>query len=274
MDYRLPFVMLFACSVVAFLLVRSIPGEDAHFAPPTEELLELRADHDRGAAVYLYAAWWGVFMACVLAAVTRSVFPKQVADLVATGELRLLFESEPAAILTEGTATKFSWLSFSLSIATVACFLIMGKTSRWQHKFQLLFWLQVGAAASFWVLSHTRSLVIMVACFLVVGVNFGVAFFSGVYYSMGDPRHKHRRAALNEGAVGVGSLAGSIVYGYLAEHFGLALPFRYTPFFIAAALAVQVGLLRYGKAKSSRVQPPTTHRPVESPPEAPSLESP
>ena len=248
-DYRLPFLVLFVTCLFVIFLVMSLPHEHAHYAAASPELIEARAGHDRAGEEHLYAAWCATLVGAAVGGVTRTVYPKRVEELVTAGQLRILFEAQPAHFLTTGPATKYSWLAFALAITAAASFLVMGRTRRWQHRFQLLFWLQVAAAVAFWVLGNTRSLVVMMLCFVVVGGASGVCFFASLYYSMVNPARKHRRAAVNEGVVGIGGCVGSIGFGYLAGRYGFAVPFHYTPLFIAAALLVQVFLLRYGAVR-------------------------
>lgn len=253
LDYRLPFVLLFAFGVLALALVRSMPHERSHFAVATEEMLLARAGHDRASEIYLTSGWSAVLFANALAGITRSVYPKHVDDLVAAGELRLLFESVPAGFLASAPATKYSWMAFVLAFSTAVTFLVMGRTTGWRHRFSVLFWIQIASAVAFWVLAWTNSLIVMLVCFSVVGVYLGVAFFSGVYYSLGNPALKHRRAAMNEAAVGTGGFAGSLIVGYLAGHYGHIVSFQYTPLFMIAAIAMQFGLIRHGKHRMRKL---------------------
>ena len=250
-DYRIPFFVLFAACVPILILLRSLPSDKDYFGVATQEVIEARADHDRASESHLYAAWCATIVGAALGGVTRTVYPKQIEDLVSASQLRILFEDTPSTILTAHAATKYSWLAFSFAITTAITFLVLGRTHRWQHNLKLSFGLQLAAAGAFWVLGNTRSLIVMMACFVIVGVMAGVTFFSSVFYSMADPDHKHGRAAINEGAVGIGGFAGSLLFGLLAGRYGLAVPFHYTPVFIVAALLLQIILLRHGACKYS-----------------------
>jgi len=251
-DYRLPFLLLFVVCALTLLLIKSLPDEKEYFGTVSAQVREAHTDHDRASEAVLYAAWCAALMGSLLANVTRTVYPKHIDELVAAGELRFFFERTPLPILTAHAATKYSWLAFALGLATALSFLVLGRTHRWQHKFQVLLWLQVGTAAAFWVLANARSLAVMMACFVVAGAFAGVSFFSGVYYGMADPAHKHRRSAINEGAVGVGAFGGSIVFGYLAGRYGMSMPFHFAPILVAVGVLVQLALLRYGAEKSRR----------------------
>lgn len=244
-DYRLPFVVLAVTCTACALLLRSIPHEKDHYPQASEEQLAARADHDQASEVHLYAAWWATFVGSVLATATRNVYPKRVDELIASHELRFLFEDVPASILTVNAATKYSWLAFALGVTSVLSFIVLGRTKRWHHNIALVLALETLAAGAFWILGSTHSLVVMALCFVVTGAFAGTTFFQGVFYSMADPAHKHRRAAINEGAIGVGGFVGSIGLGYLAGRYGIAMPLHYTPVFIAVMMAIQVALLKY-----------------------------
>ncbi len=251
-DYRAPFLFMFVLGVITFLLLWSLPHEKQHFAVQTEEANRARTADARRSETMLYAAWCATIVANFLVAATRSVYPKRIQDLVVSGELRLLFESTPAAFLTTNEATKYSWLAATLSLSTAATFVILGRTSFWQHRIRYVVGLQILSAAAFWALVQTRSLVIMGVCFAAVGLLPGMAFFSSTYYSLSNGEHKHRRATLNEACVGIGGFSGSMAFGHLARIYGIGMPFAYTPWFIAAAIAAQFGLVAYGRRKAER----------------------
>ena len=248
-DYRLPFLLIAILSGAGLALVRSLPHERSYFGEATQELLDARAGHDRASEMHLYAAWGATFFVNFLVAVTRTVFPKRIDQLVEAGQLRLLFETEPLAFMTSAAATNYSWLASSLSLTTALVFLLLGCTTRWKHNFSLLLVMQIAAAGAFFMLSRTTSLLIMALCFIVVGAALGISFFVSVYYSLANPEHKHRRAAINEGAVGFGSFAGGILFGYLAGRYTVEFPFRYAPLVVAFGLIVQLGLLHHGKTR-------------------------
>jgi len=253
-DYRLPYVALLVLGAGSLALVWSLPHERDHFGAAIEDVSEERVAHDRASEVHLHAAWFATFVANALVGVTRTVYPKRIQDLVQSGELRLLEGWPLPGFLEAAPATTFALLASTLSFLTAIAFVVLGGTHFWRHSFRLLFWLQAGCALAFWCLGRTTSLLLMALCFAVVGANLGVAFFSGVYYSMTNTALKHGRAAINEGAVGLGGFTGCVVFGYVIGRFhDLALPFTWTPLFILAAVIAQRALLAHGER---RVGPP------------------
>ncbi len=252
--YWLPFVVVFAGTGVALLLVISLPRERDYFGAPAHEDPESESAIDWKSETFLYAAWMATLVANLILGVMRSVYPKRVNDLVASGGLRIFFESHPAAFLTVDAATKYSWLAFGCSLCTALIFLYFGHSTVWRHKLGWLIGIQVAAGTAFWALATTTSLAVMLLAFALAGAALGVGFFSSVYYSVANPRLKHRRAAINEAGVGVGGFLGSVVFGYLANRHGMAFPFQWSPPFIIAAILLQFWLVRHGARRAARMQ--------------------
>jgi len=131
-DFRLPFVVLVAlCGVVIGLVLSLIPktarvstgaqaAEETGLVPITRGLL--------------YAAWAATFTANGLFAAVRSVYPVRVEALAADGSLTLFQGLRPAFFNAIGPATTYSWLAFLLSLFTVICFVVMGRTRIWQGR--------------------------------------------------------------------------------------------------------------------------------------------
>ena len=250
-DYRFPFVLVLGLVMAIIALVRSVPHErDVHTADEAPEDVDAaRIEHSEQ---FIPMSIAGLTVATALGSITRTIFPKRIDELVTAGQLRLLGEASPLPALTHASATKYSWLAFGLSVASACTFLILGRTKRWQHNAGLALGLQSLAALSFWFLGSTRSLCVMLLCFVTVGANIGLAFFSSLFYCVANPDHKHRRAAINEGAVGTGGLVGSLVLGYLVERFGHAAPYQCIPVTVALAVVVQLALLRAGRSRRPR----------------------
>ncbi len=244
-DFRLPFLALFVFCAAAIGLIASLPQAGAGVLPgPGERDRPHEGEKVRMTAGLLYASWAATFTANGLFAAVRSVYPMRVKELADSRMLTLVGDYRPVLFDAVGTATTYSWLAFLLSLATVVCFAILGTTRAWQGRFSILAVGQFAAAAAFVLLSHSRSLVVMVLCFAVVGVDYGVCFFASLYYSLAEAQAGHRRAAINEGVLGAGGFAGGIGLGYAAEHAGIALAFQWTPLIVLPAIVLQFLLLR------------------------------
>ena len=244
LDYRLPFLGLLVLALAVAALLKSLPRDCGQARPDLEGGEVSGSDPVAGSRGLLYALWGATFTASALFASVRSVYPSRVDALVGDGALTVIGDWLPRWLAAAGAATVFSWMAFALSLATVACFAVMGRTSRWHGRFSVIVAGQAIAAAACVLLGGAQSLAVMLVCFILVGANFGLCFFASLFYSLAEARRSHQRAAVNEGVLGAGGFAGGIGAGYAAGHWGLAPTFQWMPLFVALAVAVQLVLLR------------------------------
>ncbi|MFP4192043.1 MAG: MFS transporter [Candidatus Hydrogenedentota bacterium] len=252
LDYRLPFIAVFVAAGLAFVMVLTLPDERRYYgaAPVTPEN-PYQAKQDRASELYLYSAWFANMVGWSMVGVMRSVFPKRVDDLVEAGELVLFTGGLDVQGLPFQAATQFSWVAFVLYLSRAGISLGMGWTTRWHHQFWLVAVSQLAAGVAFWGLGMTQSLAVMMVCCAIVGVNGGVCFFASMYYSVANPLRKHRRAAVHESMVGIGGLLGGMSFGLLAERYGSAWPFLYTPVIVIVFVTLQAAMLRYQKRRAA-----------------------
>lgn len=182
-------------------------------------------------------------------AVTRSILPKRIEELVSGGELVLFTKAFPVVTFHDKAATAFAWLAFALSAARTVMFFATGRGQRWQHRFEFVLASQVAAGVAFWFLGHTTSLLVMVLASTVVGFSAGWCYFVSLYCSVAKPDRRHARTAIHESSVGIGSFIGAMGFGYLAGRYGAAWPFLHAGYAIAALLIVQIALLKLGHRK-------------------------
>lgn len=255
-DYRLPFLFVAVLCLLALYLIRTVPHEHVYFGNGAGVVAGQRSAHSRASEAFLWCAWCATFTAHVCIGAVRSIFPKRLDDIVASGQLRLFGESEFAAWLNTATATRFSWLIFVLGIGTAVLFLVLGRSGWWHHRFSVLAASQLLTGLSMWTLGHTHSLMLMLAAFAMIGANLGVAFFSSVYYGTANPALKHGRSAINEGVVGAGGIVGSFGFAFAGAAFGIDMPFRWMPAFILGEILIQLLLIRLRrKAGNNKGQP-------------------
>ena len=253
LDYRLPFVLVFTLAGLSLLLQITLPHEKKHIVEPDEATERTGAKDVAASETYLYAAWFANFIGWILVGASRSVFPKRVDELAAAGQLAWLWDASPAIVPAIAGATVFSWLAFSMNASRAGGFFLMGHTHRWQYKLWPILVAQAAAVAAYWLMASTQSILLMAACFIILGLNGGLAFCSAAFYGMMDRRKKHQRAAVNEGAVGTGSFVGSMGFGLLAGWLGVTVAFRWAPLLLLVAFPIQWALLAYGHRKARRI---------------------
>lgn len=252
-DFRLPFFAVAAIGVIGTVLVVGLPHEKKHFGDLFTTLNETQNAHNQSSEAYLYAAWFANFIGFALIGVTRSVFPKRMDELVGAGQLVLVSCHYPVVTFTTNAVRPFSWLVFVLLFSTATVFYFLGKTHRWQHRLSLVAGCQLAAAAAFWGLGASHSLIVMALCCMIVGINNGVSYCGSLSYSLANPGYKRRRAAIHEAMVGLGSCVGAVSFGYLAESYGVSWPFLMTPVMMLVVALVESALLARGKRRLARL---------------------
>lgn len=244
-DMRAPFAGLVVIGGIAVMLLISLPRnlatEDLRSDPNDEHTSKQPIHLELG---LLYASWFATSVANGLVTSVRAIYPKRIESLVESRELTLIASYRPAWLDAVGAATSFSWLAFLLSFSTVICFLILGRTKAWQHRFAWIVWGQISAAGALLLLATAKSIGLLLFCFAIQGASFGISFFASLYYSLFVPEKSHRRAAINEGALGAGGFFGGVGVGYLAEHVGVERAFLLAPVPVLMALLVQIWMLK------------------------------
>ena len=73
---------------------------------------------------------------------------------------------------------------------------------------------------------------------------------------MANPLHKHSRAAINEGVVGMGGVVGGIGFALVAEQTSIEVPFYTMPIVMACIMLTQFFLIQ--KSRITTKQPTQT----------------
>ncbi len=244
-DYRLPFLATALAAGGAVALVAGLPHESRMTAADADDTRTANIGHTKRSEACLYSAWFSLVLGSTLFNAVTAVFSFRMEELADAGALCLV-KAGDGTPLTAAPVVYFSVLAIIMNATRAGTSLIMGHTHAWQHRFWVLLMFQAAAAAAFWVLSFTTSLVVMTLCCAVVGTAAGVCFFASQAYSVANPVKKHQRVSIHEGMVGLGSLLGAVGFGLLAEWRGTPWPFANTPVFVALGLILEAALLRMG----------------------------
>jgi MFS family permease len=259
-DFRLAFLSVLLMSACAALLIVRLPREQEYFGScanvgKSDTLSDSDFEMKSGNAdeVYLYCGWLTNMLGWGLTGAVRTVYARQVDELVQHGQLVLLAQRLPLHVFTaQGTpaaATVYSWMQTILSLGYFVVILLMGWTTRWQHRFWLLVASQALLGAAIWQLARSRSLLLILLCHAVMGGFTGFAYLASQCYSSANPLLKHRRIALNEGLSNGNSFVMPLAFAQLSMWYGTTWPFRNTPYFLVAVVVMQFLSLQYAKRK-------------------------
>lgn len=259
-DYRLAFVSVLVLSAAAAVLIAKLPREQEYFArypsstesgtTSNDEAEIKRSDPDE---IYLYCGWLMNILGWGLTGAVRVVYARQLDDLVREGRLVLLSDKFALHVFRASggvsAATIYSWMQTVLSLGYFLVILLMGRTTRWQHQLWILVASQVLLGVGIWRLAGSHSLLVIAACHAVMGGYTGFAYMSSQCYSSANSLLKHKRIALNEGLSNLNSFVMPLVFAQFAVWYGTAWPFKNTPYFLCAFVALQILSLRYAKRK-------------------------
>jgi MFS family permease len=256
MTYWLPFLAVFCGALAAFALVCTLPSEKSLHGDVMPPIESERTSYDSKSEAHLYCAWGANLVSWAMVAVMRAVFSKRIHTLVGTSPWENQLQLWPGVELPDwmadwSPAFTFSWLLLTLYATRAIISLMLGSTHAWQHRFWVLAASQLLAAAAFWVLGKTTGFGVMILCCVALGLSGGVSYFASLSYGMANRERKHVHSAIHESTVGVGSFLGAVVFGDLAERFGVTWPLLYTPWMIVAAIGIQALLLRHGLRKQA-----------------------
>ncbi|HOL18893.1 MAG TPA: MFS transporter [Candidatus Hydrogenedens sp.] len=251
-DYRAPFILVFCVSLFSFILLMIIPDASKYHPIPqeAEDTSRDKSVEMENNGIYLYPYWLGVFLANLMTIIPRSTYAEHLKQMVAQGELRFLFESIPSALLQTDPATKFSWPSAMMAFATAGIFLLFAWTQFWRYRLSILIVSQAVCALFFLLLSETKSIILICIAFAIIGANHGLTFFASTYYSVHNPKLRHRRASINEGLIGLGGVVGSLIFGSLVEKYGVRLSYKIIIFLIVLVIFIEIFIFDYLQKKA------------------------
>jgi MFS family permease len=140
------------------------------------------------------------------------------------------------------TGLGFSKSRFGLYLTTIALcnFLALtgcGRWAFWHFRAVLLLGAQAMTLVSMFMILYGRTLGVFYLSAIVLGLAFGFAYSSHLYYGAATSRNRSIRMAIHEIVISLGIVIGAGAGGYLAKNTG-----PYAPYWFAVALVTLGGL--------------------------------
>ena len=136
------------------------------------------------------------------------------------------------------------FLFFLLSLAQALTGLILCRSRFWMYRMSGVFALGLAGIAGSLVFGFARGGIMLGLGALLFGLYAGGFFFYMVFHALAHSRNSGRYVAINEMVIGLSSLAGALVGGWIADHFGFGVLYSLGAALIAVTLAVQGIALR------------------------------
>ncbi len=209
-------VVCFALTLLLLSLTRSDSGSSTQATPCAPTPIP---EHDlRSLTAYRWMSRVALFCAWASQAIARSQFA-------------LLF-----------VALGYSEAQFGIyySVFALCNFLALtaaGRWAFWHFKAGPVFVAQVMLAVAVLMMIHGRTLGVFMASAVVLGLAFGFAYSSHLYYGASTSRNRSTRMVIHEMVISVGITVGAASGGYLGENVG-----RYAPYWFAVTL-IGLGLV-------------------------------
>jgi ACDE family multidrug resistance protein len=136
------------------------------------------------------------------------------------------------------------FLFFLLSLAQALTGLFLCRSRFWMYRMSGVFALGLAGIAGSLVFGFARGGIMLGLGALLFGLYAGGFFFYMVFHALAHSRNSGRYVAINEMVIGLSSLAGALVGGWIADQFGFGALYTLGAALIAVTLAVQGIALR------------------------------
>jgi len=126
------------------------------------------------------------------------------------------------------------------ALCNFAALVAAGRWARWHFKPALLIVGQVLLLLTLLMTIYGRSLSVFLVSSVLLGLAYGFAYCSHLYYGASASRKRSARMAIHEIVISLGLTTGSLAGGYLAEHVGLYAPYWFAVGLVGLGTAIQM----------------------------------
>ncbi len=113
----------------------------------------------------------------------------------------------------------------------------------WQYNRRIYLLFQIVTLPGTLLLALTGNVVLYGVAMALIGVSGGFSYTASIYYSTSCPPGSSNRTGVHESMIGLGSLAGPLVCGYVAGAWDLHAPYLACALVILAVIGVQAWML-------------------------------
>jgi MFS family permease len=154
-------------------------------------------------------------------------------------------------------AIGFSTPQFGVYLTTFALcnFLALvaaGRWAFWHFKAAGLFWAQLMYLAVALMVLYGRTLGVFYCSSAILGLAFGFAYSSHLYYGASTSSKRSVRMAIHELVISVGIAVGAGTGGYLAKHVGWAAPYWFAIGLVCFGVVIQLAIHLASRALAVR----------------------
>lgn len=174
----------------------------------------------------------GLFSACACYAIMRSQFA-------------LVFTS------LGYTESQFGLYLTLYASCNLVALMAAGRWAGWHFRPGLLVVAQAMLLLMLMMTLYSRDLSVLFVSSALLGVAYGFAYSSHLYYGVSASRQRSTRMAIHEIVISLGLTIGSAAGGYLCEHVGLYWPYWFAAAVVVLGMIGQVAIHVGTRARSS-----------------------
>ncbi|OHB60848.1 MAG: hypothetical protein A2167_00960 [Planctomycetes bacterium RBG_13_46_10] len=158
----------------------------------------------------------------------------------------------PFALFFTDMGFSETWFGIMIMVFGICNFVILtaaGKCTFWHFEPALLPAAQALLGVSLVMIIFGRTLPIFILSLVIMGLSFGFAYSSHLYYGSCGTKKRSVQMVIHEVTISIGIIVGSGAGGYLAKNIGLYQPYWFALALVAAGLFIQLTLLLHGRLR-------------------------
>jgi len=180
-----------------------------------------------------YAAWIGLFAAFVVMGVIVNIFPLSARDDLGLSKRMI------------------GMLLLSRTLLMTMGFAVMGRTVFWHYKGSLMLLGQVFIIGALVAMIFLYRPAMIGLAMSVMGVMFALCYFSSLFHGMVGSANRVGRSAIHEALIGSGLITGSVVGGFIYQHFSIRYVYAFCIAMVLGGIIAQTIIVAWAKKRDA-----------------------
>ena len=178
-----------------------------------------------------------------------TLFCAWAAQAIARSQFALLF------VALGHSKAQFGLFMTTFAICNCLALVMAGRWAFWHFKPAPLIGAHALLAAPVLIMIYGRTLPVFFVAAVLLGLAFGFAYSSHLYYGASASRRRSVRMVIHEMVISLGITIGAATGGYLGKNVGAYAPYWFAVALIGLGMAVQLAIHGASRALVARHEP-------------------